>query len=164
MGACRTRSSLATRGGGSPHSRLSGSIPDHMTPVTRSADSPPLVVNIHWIKDADVANVPSFGAIRAEVTYALHGGTCSHTMRESIGMSSMGSFPRLILGGIIDTSGLARSICPGCPNYNLLNSWMRLTFARHSVQHSPRGPLSFRDLLRLAELPTTIGGSQRGVF
>lgn len=146
------------------------------------------VSRIHGIKNADVANAPSFPAIRKDVEIALqkryivaHNATVDWDVLHR-------KLPAFKPQGVIDTLRLARVLYPGRPSYKLtellkafklqeaLNTTdgaphraeydvvAALHLLLHLVEHSPRGPLSFRDFLRFSELPLISDDSQRSLF
>jgi len=146
------------------------------------------VTRIHGIKNKDVAKSPSFDAIKAEVEAALQGRyLVAHNAAVDWDVLHR-KLPVFEPLGIIDTLRLARALHPGLTSYKLAelldafhlrevlattpgmphragyDAAAALHLLLHLVEHSPRGILSFGDLLTLGELPSTFNDPQRSLF
>jgi DNA polymerase III epsilon subunit-like protein len=146
------------------------------------------VARFHGINNADVAMSPSFDEIKADVASMLHGRyLVAHNA--SIDWDVLHrKLPTLEPPGVIDTLRLARALYPECSSYKLtelLNTLgirevlsstggtphragydtsAALQLFLHLVDHSPHGPLLFRELLSLGEVRSPLPDSQGRLF
>jgi exodeoxyribonuclease X len=145
-----------------------------------------IATRIHGIKNADVAGAPQFDVVCSEVTASLKGRyLVAHNAAVDWGVLQR-KLPGLQLPGVIDTLRLARSLWPGQKSYALgkllvalgldgnlheagtgphraeYDATAALQLFLHLAMRSPRGPLTFRQLIELGDLTYEV--SQGSLF
>ncbi len=146
------------------------------------------VTSIHGIRNEDVAKAPSFDAIKADVESSLKGRyLVAHNALGDWNVLHR-KLPTLNLPGIIDTLRLSRILYPGLLSYSLgalldhfglrgdlletegaphragYDATAAFLLFLHLIDSSPRGPLSFKDLLGIGKVPSTSDDSQLRLF
>lgn len=148
----------------------------------------PRVTRIHGIKNSHVAKAPLFEMIKSEIESTLQGRyLVAHNAAVDWGVLHR-KLPTFEPRGVIDTLRLARALHPGLSSYKLAelldafglrkalistegaphqagyDAAATMHLLLHLVKQSPRGPLSFRNLLMLGELPMAAVDTQLKLF
>jgi exodeoxyribonuclease X len=146
------------------------------------------VTRIHGIKNADVAKAPRFDEVSSDVAASLEGRyLVAHNAAIDWDVLHR-KLPTLRPPGVLDTLRLARALCPGHESYKLDNLIVAFNLqeflqgvgaGRHRAEYdaiaalqlflflvarSPRGHLSFRELVTLGELPCKAENRQQSLL
>ena len=146
------------------------------------------VTRIHGIKNADVANAPTFTQVSEDVFAVLDGRyVVAHNAAVDWHVLSR-KLPQFQPPAVLDTLRLARAVYPGRDSYSLnkllvgldlqerlngvdgqlhratYDAAAALQLLLHLAEESPRGRMSARQLVMMSELPRVTESRQGSLF